>query len=300
MDSYLIYTDSAADLPAHIYKEYDLRIVPMDYVLNGEEITFHTEAPDHDACCDILFDALRGGDAEVHTSQITPYTYIEAWEDDLKAGNNILYLSFSSGMSATYDNACSAAEQLKEDYPDCKIIVVDTLSATQGQGIFTQAALLNRANGMTIEENAAWLNEHKKYVCHRFMVGDLHYLHKGGRVSATSAVFGSMLNIKPILIIAEDGSLEVVAKARGEKAAIKMLVNGYKNEMGVPGVPKLVYVGHTSLYEEADKIKKMIEEVAEPGTVVETVNLSPIIGSHIGSSFFSVCGWGFHRKEEAK
>ena len=297
MDNYLIYTDSAADLPAHVYKEYDLRIVPMDYVLNGQNITFHTEAPDHDQCCDKLFDALRGGDADVHTTQITPYIYLESWTKEMEAGNDILYLSFSSGMSATYDNACIAAKQLMEDYPGRKIIVVDTLSATQGQGVFVHAALINRANGMTMEENEAWLLEKRPYVCHRFMVGDLHYLHKGGRVSATSAVVGSMLNIKPILIIDDEGKLEVVQKARGEKKAIKSLVQGYKNEMGVEGVPKLVYVGHTSLYEQAEEIKKMIEEVAEEGTIVETVNLSPIIGAHIGSSFFSVCGWGFHRKE---
>ena len=294
MDNYLIYTDSAADLPAHVYSEYDLRIVPMEYVINGKEYTFHTESPDHDKICDELFAAQREN-ADVHTSQITPYHYIEAWEDDLAAGNDILYLCFSSGMSATYDNACAAAEQLREEYPDRKLVIVDTLSATQGQGIFVHAALINRKKGMSIEENEAWLIEKRPYVCHRFMVGDLNYLHKGGRVSAASAVVGSMLNIKPILIINDIGKLDVVAKVRGEKLAVKRLISAYKQEMGVPDVPKLVYVGHTSRYEEAEQIKKQIEEIAEPGTVVETVNLSPIIGSHIGPSFFSVCGWGFHR-----
>ena len=106
-----------------------------------------------------------------------------------------------------------------------------------------------------------------------------------------------MLSIKPLLIINDEGKLDVVAKARGEKIAVKKLIDGYRKEMGVPDVPKLVYIGHTSRYEEAEQIKKKIEEIAEPGTVVETVNLSPIIGSHVGPSFFSICGWGFHRKE---
>lgn len=296
LSDYLIYTDSAADLPAHVYNEYDLRIVPMEYVVNGQEYTFYTNSPDHDKICDSLF-AAQKENADVHTSQITPFNYIEAWEDDLKAGNDILYLSFSSSMSATYDNALSAANQLKEDYPDCKIIVVDTLSATQGQGVLVHSALINRKSGMTIEENAAWLVEKRKYICHRFMAGDLNYLHKGGRVSAASAIVGSMLSIKPLLIINDEGKLDVVAKARGEKIAVKKLIDGYRKEMGVPDVPKLVYIGHTSRYEEAEQIKKKIEEIAEPGTVVETVNLSPIIGSHVGPSFFSICGWGFHRKE---
>lgn len=296
MDNYLIYTDSAADIPAHIYKEYDLGIIPMEYVVNGEVFTCHTESPDHDKHCDELFEAQRKG-AEVHTSQISPYVYIDAWKPMLEKGLDILYLCMSSGLTATFDNVQVAAEQLRADYPDRKILLVDTLSATQGQGVMTTAALMNRASGMTIEENAAWLEEKKKYMCHRFMVGDLNYLHKGGRVSGAVAVVGSMLSIKPILIINDEGKLDVVAKARGEKAAIRMLVDGYKKEQGVPDVPKLVYIGHTSLYEDVKKVKKMIEDVAEPGTVVECVNLGPIIGAHIGPSFYSVCGWGFHRKE---
>lgn len=297
MEKYLIYTDSAADLPAHIYNEYDLRIIPMDYIVNGKEITFHTESPDHDTYCDKLFEAQRAG-ADVHTSQITAFNYIEAWTPELEEGHDILYLSFSSGMSSTYDNACMAASQLMEEYPGRKIIVVDTRAATQGQGIFVHSALINRANGMTMEENEAWLIEKRPYLCHRFMVGDLHYLKKGGRVSAAAAAIGSVLNIKPLIIIDDDGKLEVVAKVRGQKLAVNKLIQTYKKEMGVPDVPKLVYVGHTSLYEEAEEIKKRIEEFAEEGTIVETLNLSPIIGSHIGPSFFSVCGWGFHRKSE--
>ena len=296
MDHYLIYTDSSADLPAHIYQEYDLRIIPMEYVVNGEMFTCYTDSPDHDKHCDALFEAQRKG-AEVHTSQIAPYNYIDAWKPMLEQGNDILYLCMSSGLTATFDNVQIAASQLREEFPDRKLILVDTLCATQGQGVLTTAALMNRAAGMTIEDNAAWLEGKKKFICHRFMVGDLNYLHKGGRVSGAVAAVGTMLNIKPILIINDEGKLDVVAKARGEKAAVKMIVDGYKKEQGVPDVPKLVYIGHTSLYEKVKTVKKQIEEIAEPGTIVECVNLGPIIGSHIGPSFYSICGWGFHRKE---
>ena len=297
MEPYLIYTDSAADMPDHLFETYDLRIIPMDYTINGESISFDTGAPGHDETCDRFYEAIKD-DAEVKTSQITPFRYIETWKPELEAGHDILYLAFSSGISATYDNACSAALQLSEEFPERKVLVVDTLSATSGLGVITHAALLNRANGMTIEENEAWLNEKKKYVCHRFMVGDLNHLHKGGRVSSTVAIVGSMLNIKPILVIDDEGKLPVVAKARGFKLAVKRLVQSYAKEQGVPDVPKLVYIGHTSMYKEAENLKKMIEEVAEPGTVVEIQNLSPIIGVHIGVEFLSVCGWGKHRVEE--
>ena len=296
MDQYLIYTDSSADLPSHIYREYDLRIISMEYVVNGETFVCHTDAADHDAWCDKLFEAQRNG-ADVHTSQITPFHYIEAWTPELAAGHDILYLCMSSGLTATFDNVQVAAAQLRDEFPERRLILVDSLSATQGQGILTTAALMNREKGMTIEENAAWLTEKRKYMCHRFVVGDLNYLHKGGRVSKAAAVVGTMLNVKPLLIINDEGKLDVVAKVRGEKIAVKKLVNAYKKEQGVPDVPKLIYVGHTSRYEEVKEVVRMVQEVAEEGTIVEPVNLGPIIGAHIGPSFFSICGWGFHRVE---
>ena len=296
MNNYLIFTDSAVDMPQHYFEEYDLRVIPMQYTLNGKDYICHNESPDHDQRCDELFAALRKG-GDIHTSQITPFNFTEIWRPLLEAGNDILHISFSSGLSATAENATIAAIELHEEFPDRKMIVVDSLSATQGQGVFVIAALKNRASGMSIEENAEWLKEKAIYICHRFMVGDLNYLHKGGRVSKTVAIIGSALQIKPILIINDEGKLDVVAKARGEKQAIKKLVSGYAKEQGVPDVPKHVIIGHTSLYEQAEEIKKMIEDVAEEGTIVETANLGPIIGAHIGPSFFSICGWGFHRLE---
>jgi len=297
MEKYLIITDSAVDMPQHYYNDYeDIKVIPMDYTLNGKSYTCRNELPDHDERCDELFAALRAG-GDIHTSQITPFNFSEFWRPYLEEGRDILYISFSSGLSSTCGNAEMAAEELREEFPDRKLYVIDSLSATQGQGVFIIAALKNRAAGMTIEENAAWLKEKAIFVCHRFMVGDLNYLHKGGRVSSAVAIIGSALKIKPILIINDEGKLDVVAKARGEKLAIKKLVDGYAKEQGVPDVPKHVIIGHTSLYEQAEEIKKMIEDVAEEGTIVETANLGPIIGAHIGPSFFSICGWGFHRAE---
>lgn len=294
MDNYIIYTDSACDMPQHVYSEYDVRIIPMDYLVNGKSYTFHTESPDHDKECDALFEAQRN-DADVATTQITPFIYIENWTPLLKEGNDILYVCFSSGLSSTYDNALNAANQLSEEFPERKIIVVDSISATQGQGVLTYSALLNRANGMSIEENAAWLEEKKKYICHRFMVGDLHYLKKGGRVSGAAAAIGSMLSIKPLLIIGYDGKLEVCDKPRGEKMAVKRLIDNTKKNLGVEGVPKIFYVGHTSRYEDVKEVIKQLQEAVGDEYKIEPVNLSPIIGSHIGPSFFSICGYGLDR-----
>ena len=129
------------------------------------------------------------------------------------------------------------------------------------------------------------------------MVGDLHYLKKGGRLSAASAAIGSMLSIKPLILIDDNGKLEVYDKPRGEKIAIKRLVESTKKTFGVEDVPKIIYVGHTSLYEEVKQVVKQVQDAVGPDVLVESINLSPIIGAHVGPSFFSICAWGFSRNE---
>lgn len=294
MREYVIFTDSAADIPQHYYQTYEIHVVPMDYTLNGETFSFLTQSPDHDKICDGLYEAMRKG-ADVHTSQITPYRYVENWTEFLKAGKDILYVGFSSGMSATYENALSAAKDLMEEYPGSTVRVVDSLGGTGGLGILTVCACMNQEKGMSLEENASWLESKVPYLCHFFTVGDLDYLHKGGRVSASVALIGGVLKIKPMLSINEEGKLVMTAKSRGLSGAMKALVKTYEKEQGVEDVPRLVFVSHSSLYPEVEKIKAMIEEIALPGTVVETLCHTPISGVHTGPEFFAVCGFGFHK-----
>ncbi len=295
MADYLIYTDSAADMPAHVYDEYDVRIIPMEYIVNGEVRIFYTNSPDHDKECDRLFEEQRA-DADVSTTQINPYVYVEAWTEELRAGNDILYICFSSGISSTYNNCVTAANQLREEFPERKIHVIDSVCCTQGQGVLVYSALLNREKGMSVDENAAWIEEKKPFMGHRFMVGDLHYLKKGGRVSAASAAIGSMLSIKPLLLMNEEGTLEVYDKPRGQKLAIKRLIDGHVKARGVEDVPDVIYVGHASHYDEVQNVIKQLHAAVGPDTIIEPVNLSPVIGSHVGPSFFSICGWTKYRK----
>ena len=296
MDQYRLFTDSAVDMPHELYKKYDIHIVPMDYVLNGKEMVYFTDSPDHDKIADELF-AAQKGEADVHTSQITPYRFEEYWRPELEAGNDILHITFSSGLSATADNAFAAAEQLREEFPDRKLLVVDSMAATSGQGVFVQTAAMNREKGMSIEENATWLKDHVKYLCHRFVVGDLNYLHKGGRVSKATAIVGSMLNIKPILIIDDEGKIPVIDKVRGRNKAWKDLIDTYvKKREGLPeDMPRLVYITHSSQYEDAEKLKELALKYVEEGTEIVTVTQGPIIGVHTGPDFFSFCGWGIRR-----
>ena len=299
MADYLIYTDSAADMPQYAYTEHDVRIVPMDYMLNGESVTFDTGKPGRDKLCSDLFTAQKTG-ADVSTTQITPYRYIETWTPEMEAGCDILYLCFSSGMSATFDNAQMAAEQLMENYPGRTVKVVDSLSGTCGQGILTLAAALNRdEKGMSLEENAEWINKNAKYICHRFIVGDLNYLHKGGRVSKAAAVVGTMLNIKPGLIIDDEGKLQVVTKTRGKQAAIKKLVDAYvRQQIDLEGVPKVIYCDYAANTEDIPILKDALEKAVPSDTHIEFMCVTPILGVHVGPWFLSVCGWGKQRKED--
>lgn len=296
MASYLVYGDSAADMPAHIYQEHDIKIIPMDYMLNGESHHFFTSDPDHDKICQALYEAEKIG-ADVSTTQITPYNYIEIWTPDLEAGNDILYICFSSGMSATYENALNAANQLMEDFPERKIEVIDSLSGTAGQGLMTYLAALNRdEKNMTIEENAEAMRNAAKYICHRFIVGDLNYLHKGGRVSKTAAVVGTMLNVRPGIIIDDEGKLQVVSKTRGTKAAINKIVDASAAQWGVEGLPEIIFCNYCANVEDLPYFKEKLGQAFGPDVRIEYICLGPILGVHVGPSILSVCTWGKQKK----
>ena len=297
MASYLIYGDSAADMPAHIFQEHDIRMIPMEYMLNGEPNLFYTSDPEHDTICRNLYEEEKKG-ADVSTTQITPFSYVEIWTPELEKGNDILYLCFSSGMSATYDNALLAADQLREEFPERKIEVVDSLSGTAGQGLMTYTAALNRdEKNMTLEENAEFMKKAAKYICHRFIVGDLNHLHKGGRVSKTAAVVGTMLNVRPGLIIDDEGKLQVVSKTRGTKAAINKIVEASAAQWGVEeDLPKIIFCNYCANVDELPYFKEQLDKAFGPDVRIEYVPLGPILAVHVGPSILSVCTWGKQKK----
>ena len=296
MASYVIFTDAAVDMPVEDFRKYDIRVIPMDFMLGEESISYTPDSPERDAICRRLYAAEREG-KDVHTSQIPPYRYIKHWEKELKAGNDLLYIAFSSGLSTTFENAKAAAEELREKYPERQIRLVDSKAATSGQGVFVEAAGINRdEKGMDLEANAVWLEAHVPKLCHRFTVGDLNYLHKGGRVSAATALIGGMLEIKPCMIIDDEGCLQVVAKATGKKMAMRNLIKAYQQEAGIEDeVPKLIFITHSANDEDANLLAEKVRAVVDPDTRIEVMLQSPIIGAHTGPWFVSLCGWGKHR-----
>ncbi|MGN0371163.1 MAG: DegV family protein [Butyrivibrio sp.] len=281
--SYLIFSDVSLDIDVEFAKSHDVRYIPMEYVL-GEE-THYCNEPESDEMMHNFYDKLRSK-VTTQTSQITPTHYMDIFGPLVKEGNSILYISLSSGLSNTYESALLAVQNLKEEYDDVHIEVVDSLAATGGMGILVESACNNREAGMSLEDNAAWLRSHANNISLWFMVDDLMYLKRGGRVSAASAVLGTALNIKPILRINPEGKLETIDKIRGQKQAMKGLIEKFEASYD-PSLGQLVYICCADCMDDAITLKSMLTEKYSDLTVRVTM-LSPIIGAHTGPNMLSL------------
>lgn len=291
MSDYVIFTDAGADIPAALCAQYDIHGIPMNYLLDGQSAVFRPEDPAREAHCDAFYNALRGR-VDVSTSQITPFTFEELFTPVLESGRDILYCCFSSGLSSTWQNLQVVRGQLQEQFTERTLRCVDSLSAAGGEGVFTLQAAINRQRGMELEENAQWLEAHVQNVCHWFTVDDLDFLKRGGRISPTVAFLGGKLQIKPMLVIVEDGKLKVLEKARGRKAAIARLIQLYQAAQGFGDAEPIVFVGHAASPEDGACLAEQIQAVSPAGTQVILTELSPIIGAHTGPDMLCVCHFG--------
>lgn len=219
---YLIYTDVTSDLPDSFYKENNVGLLYLSYTMGGIEYCGSNTLPFKD-----FYDRMRNGELP-KTSQIAPETYEAEFERVLNDGYDILNISFSSNLSGSYNSARIAAESLSEKYPDSKIRVIDSLCASLGEGLLLYKAVQLKNEGKSLDEVADWVEENKLHLCHMFTVDDLMHLHRGGRVSRASAIAGSILGIKPILHVDNEGRLVPISKVRGRKQSLIALVD----EMG--------------------------------------------------------------------
>ncbi|WP_294342998.1 DegV family protein [uncultured Clostridium sp.] len=284
--NYIIFTDVSADIETSFIKENNVHFIPMKYMINSED-KLYTGIYDENILKD-FYSAQKSG-ADTKTTQIAPQIYSDTWEPIVKEGISIIYISLSSGLSSTYQSSVLAANELMDKYPNIKILPIDSLAGTAGMSLLVEKAVENKKNGMTIEDNEVYLNKIKHNLCHWFMVEDLMYLKRGGRVSATTAIVGTALNIKPILKVDENGKLVPIAKKRGIKAALKELVNLY--ETASEGGEERVYITHGDCIDNAKKLEKAILEI-NPQCKITTLMLNPIIGSHTGPGMIAVLHFG--------
>lgn len=275
--SYRITTDSTSDMPVSFYKERDIAVIGLSFRLDGKEYTegFDLEMPPKE-----FYDLLRQGKQST-TMQVNTFEFTEFAEPFLKNGEDVLHIAFSSALSGTCESSRRGASELTEKYPDRKLIVIDSLCASMGEGLLVYYADQNRKSGMTIEENAAWLENHKLNICHWFTVNDLMHLHRGGRVSKTSAIFGSLLGIKPVLHVDNQGLLKLVSKARGREASIDALVSKLIETANDDISSQTVFVSHGDCLDEAEHLADKLRKKAGIKNIIISY-VGAVIGSHAG------------------
>lgn len=283
MNDYIICMDASGDIIKEKADENGIEFVPMEYSL-GEAMRT-SQGCESEELLKKFYDGQRNGDM-TKTSQISPFMYEEYFKQFLKNGKSILYFCLSSGLSSTYQSSILAAENLKEEYPDAEVLPVDTLAATGGIGLLVEKAIENKKNGMDIHENLESVQALVPYLRHFFMVQDLMYLKRGGRVSAATAIVGSALNIKPILKIDENGKLTTIDKKRGNKAAMSALFTYFKENYN-PKLGNTIYICDGDTPDLTKSLTAKVQE-AFPGIIVRRMMLSPIIGAHTGPGMLSM------------
>ena len=285
--SYQILTDSCCDFPPQRYRELGLISLPLSITFRGE-----TYPDRNDDSLRDMYAGLRAGEA-ASTAAANPQQWEEALEPVLASGEDALILAFSSGLSTTYQSACIAAEEMKERFPERKILVVDSLCASLGQGLLAYYAARKRDEGLGLEALKAWLEDNKLHLCHWFTVNDLMYLKRGGRINAATAIMGTMLSIKPILHVDNEGHLVSVGKARGRKASIAALADKAA-ELGQGYDNSVMFISHGDCREDAEALAELVKERC--GAKEVYINyVGAVIGSHSGPGTLALFFLGQHR-----
>ena len=287
---YVIMTDSSCDLSQELADQLGLEVLPLEVMadgknyrnwLDGREIGFKE-----------FYKLAREG-KELKTSAVNTAAFEEKMEKLLEEGKDILYIGFSSGLSTTYNSGEAAARELREKYPDRKIYTVDTLAASLGQGMIIYYAAKKKEAGATIEEVRDFVENEKLHMCHWFTVDDLNYLKRGGRISAATAAVGTMLSIKPVMHMDNEGHLVAVGKARGRKAALCQLLDTM-GELGEGLEGQTTFICHSDCMDDAQYVASQMKE--RFGVAQVNINwIGPVIGAHTGPGTIGIFFWGSER-----
>ena len=277
MSEYVLFTDSNTDLPADLVQQLDLSVIPMLFEMDGK--SYYNYPDNHEMDPKEFYAALRGGKV-CTTSQVSPSRFDEIFSPVLESGRDILYLCFSSGLSGTYNTSRLAVEELREKFPDRKIRTVDTLAASMGQGLLVYLAAKKRQEGMSLDELGDWVEENRLKLCHWFTVDDLMFLKRGGRVSSAAAVTGTMLGIKPVLHVDDEGHLIPMEKVRGRRASLDALVK-HMQATAIRPAEQTVFISHGDCQADCDYVAQQLREKLGVKEIV-TSYIGPVIGAHSG------------------
>ena len=290
MSDFVILTDSSADLSAELAAQIGVQVLPLSFIMDDH--TYYNYPDNREMDPHRFYERLRGGELAT-TNAVNVAQYTEALEPLLQAGKDVLILAFSSGLSTTYNSSRLAVEELSTKYPDRKLYTVDTLCASLGQGLLVWYAARERDKGHSIEEVRDWIEERKLNLCHQFTVDDLHFLKRGGRISAATAVVGSMLQIKPVLHVDNEGHLINIGKVRGRHASLKALVDRME-ETAIDSGSLTVFISHGDCLEDAETVAGMVKK--RFGVQDIYINyVGPVIGAHSGPGTVALFYMGTER-----
>lgn len=287
MNQYAIVSDGTLDLTAQCCSDLDIQVIPMEFTLEGTSYRHYADA--RELSYKDFYNAMRQGRLST-TSQINYKTFTSFFKPILEQGQDILYICFSSAMSGTYNTCRIAVADLREKYPQRKIIVVDSLCASVGEGLLVYNAACKRREGMGLDDLAKWVEDNKLNVCHWFVVDDLEHLKRGGRIGAVAATFGKAFQIKPLLSVDNEGKLTTVAKIRGANKALETLTNRLVSD-GENTKEQDIIIGHADCLEDAQRLAGMIKE---QGLVKNAIicDIGPVIGTHVGAGMLALVFMG--------
>ena len=288
MRDYVILTDSCSDLPADLVSELELDVLPLSFVMEGREYFNYPDNRDIDP--KDFYNKMRSG-ALGTTSAINVAVFAETMTALVGQGKDILCISFSSALSTTYQSARIAAEDVMAAHPGSKILLCDSRAASLGQGLLVYLAVLEKRKGRTLEELRDFVEERKSHISHWFTVDDLYHLKRGGRVSAAAALFGTMLQMKPVLHVDDEGRLIPVSKVRGRKASVNALLEKMDELVDDPSV---VFISHGDCEDEAVALGEAIKAKYKVDKLVINY-VGPVIGNHSGPGTLALFFQGKHK-----
>jgi DegV family protein with EDD domain len=290
MNDFAIVTDSSCDLPAELAAEMELTVLPLSFAIGGKEYLNYLdgrELPIHD-----YYERLRAGEP-AQTAAVNVDSFVGAIEPLLRGGKDVLVPAFSSGLSNTCNAARIACEELAKKYPERKVLCVDTLAASLGEGMLIYYAVQEKRAGKSIEEVRGWLEQNRLRQCHWFTVDDLKHLKRGGRISPAVAFIGGMLNFKPVMHMDDAGRLAAVGKARGRKASLDALVD-HMEQTAVDPKEQTVFLSHGDTPEDAEYVASEVKRRLGVSRVIIN-DVGPVIGTHSGPGTMALFFFGTHR-----
>ena len=276
MKDYVLITDNTCDLPDSFYKEHNIPLIMLPYSIGDTVYSLENTIPLKD-----FYNLMREGTMPT-TMACNPETYKDTFKKYLDEGKDILYLSFTSGLSSSYGNAILAANELNEEYENVKVVVADSLSASMGEGLLLYKIAKLKEEGKSLEEIVKYIQDNRLHVCHYVTVDDLHHLHRGGRVSKTTAIVGTLINVKPMIYLNDEGKLISYKNVRGRKKSLLTLVDSIaEHTEGYDGDNDVIMISHGDCLEDAEFVANLVKERTSVKEVIINY-VCPTIGSHAG------------------